>query len=208
MLKLQYFGHQMWRADSLKKTLMLGKIEDGRRKGRQRMKWLVASMTWWTWIWASSGSWWWTGRTDVLQSMRLQRVGHDWATEQQQPPSTAECSQSDISWTMPNELLLHLLSMDSLTPLRRSSGDFSPVVSVFLWRQHFAPSSMQQRFSRSWITGYYVKQRGKSVSRLIRWMPVMFPRWSRPRDVCWPAVALHTWPGWDGSHWLLGNTLY
>ena len=38
-LKLQYFGHLMWRADSLEKTLMLGKIEDGRRRGRQRMRW-------------------------------------------------------------------------------------------------------------------------------------------------------------------------
>ena len=39
-LKLQYFGHLMGRADSLKKTLMLGKIEGGRRRGRQRMRWL------------------------------------------------------------------------------------------------------------------------------------------------------------------------
>ena len=39
-LKLQYFGHLMGRADSLEKTLMLGKIEDGRRRGRQRMRWL------------------------------------------------------------------------------------------------------------------------------------------------------------------------
>ena len=39
-LKLQYFGHMMGRADSLKKTLMLGKIEGGRRRGRQRMRWL------------------------------------------------------------------------------------------------------------------------------------------------------------------------
>ena len=39
-LKLQYFGHLMWRADSFKKTLMLGKIEGGRRRGWQRMKWL------------------------------------------------------------------------------------------------------------------------------------------------------------------------
>ena len=40
MLKLQYFGHLMWRADSLEKTLMLGKIEGGRRRGRQRVRWL------------------------------------------------------------------------------------------------------------------------------------------------------------------------
>ena len=39
-LKLQYFGHLMQRADSLEKTLMLGKIEDRRRRGRQRMRWL------------------------------------------------------------------------------------------------------------------------------------------------------------------------
>ena len=39
-LKLQYFGHLMQRADSLEKTLMLGKIEDKRRRGRQRMRWL------------------------------------------------------------------------------------------------------------------------------------------------------------------------
>ena len=39
-LKLQYFGHLMWRADSFEKTLMLGKIEGRRRKGRQRMRWL------------------------------------------------------------------------------------------------------------------------------------------------------------------------
>ena len=39
-LKLQYFGHLLQRADSLEKTLMLGKIEGGRRRGRQRMRWL------------------------------------------------------------------------------------------------------------------------------------------------------------------------
>ena len=40
MLKLQYFGHLMQRADSMEETLMLGKIEDGRRRGQQRMRWL------------------------------------------------------------------------------------------------------------------------------------------------------------------------
>ena len=41
----------------------------------------MASPTWWTWVWASSGSWWWTGRPGVLQSTGSQGVGHDWATE-------------------------------------------------------------------------------------------------------------------------------
>ena len=39
-LKLQYFGHLMWRADSFEKTLMLGKIKARRRRGRERMRWL------------------------------------------------------------------------------------------------------------------------------------------------------------------------
>ena len=41
----------------------------------------MASLTRWTWVWVNSGSWWWTGRPGVLQSMGLKRVGHDWATE-------------------------------------------------------------------------------------------------------------------------------
>ena len=40
----------------------------------------MASLTWWTCVWVSSRSWWWTGSPDVLQAMGLQRVGHDWAT--------------------------------------------------------------------------------------------------------------------------------
>ena len=41
----------------------------------------MASPTQWTWVWVDSSSWWWTGRPGVLQSMGLQRVRHDWATE-------------------------------------------------------------------------------------------------------------------------------
>ena len=41
----------------------------------------MASPTQWTWVWASSGSWWWTGKPGVLQSMGLQRLGHEWMTE-------------------------------------------------------------------------------------------------------------------------------
>ena len=41
----------------------------------------MASLTRWTWVWAGSGSWWWTGKPGLLQSMGLQRVRHNWATE-------------------------------------------------------------------------------------------------------------------------------
>ena len=41
----------------------------------------MASPVRWTWVWASSGSWWWAGKLGMLQSMGMQRVGHNWATE-------------------------------------------------------------------------------------------------------------------------------
>ena len=79
-LKRQYFGHLMQRTDSLEKTLMLGKIKGRRRRGWQRMRWLDGITNWMNLIWASSGSWWWTGKPGMLQSMgsQSQTLLSDW----------------------------------------------------------------------------------------------------------------------------------
>ena len=80
-LKLQYFGHLMRRADSFEKTLVPGKTEGRRRRGRQD------EMVGWHhrlnghWVRVDSGSWWWTGRPGMLRFIGSQRGGHDWATE-------------------------------------------------------------------------------------------------------------------------------
>ena len=79
--KIQYFGHLMWRADSLGKTLMLGKIEGGGEGDDRGWDGWMASPILWMWVWVNSRSWWWTGRPGVLQFMGSQRVGHGWATE-------------------------------------------------------------------------------------------------------------------------------
>ena len=78
-MKLQYFGHFMWRTDSLEKTLLLGKIEGRRRKGWQRLSRLngitdLMDMS-------LSKLRWWTGKSSMLKSIGLQRVRHDWVNE-------------------------------------------------------------------------------------------------------------------------------
>ena len=57
------------------------RLKAGREGDNRGWDDLMASPTWWTWVWVSSGSSWWTGRPSVLQSMGLQRVRHNWATE-------------------------------------------------------------------------------------------------------------------------------
>ena len=81
-LKLQYFGHLMWRADSLEKTLMLGGIGGRRRRDDRGQDGWMGSPTQWTWVWASSGRWWRTGKPGVLQSMGSQNRTwlSDWTT--------------------------------------------------------------------------------------------------------------------------------
>ena len=74
------------------KSWLIGKDPDA---GRLKAEWKgdnrgwdgwMASPTQWAWVWVNSGSWWWTVRPGVLQSMESQRVGHDWVTELKRDP--------------------------------------------------------------------------------------------------------------------------
>ena len=78
-LKLQYFGHLMWRVDSLEKTLMLGGIWGavGEGDGRGWDGWM-ASPTWWTWVCVNSGSLWWTGRPCCVSWGRKESDTTEW----------------------------------------------------------------------------------------------------------------------------------
>ena len=82
-LKLQYFDNLMWRTDSFEKTLMLGKIEGGRRRGRQRMRWLDAIIDSVDMSLSKLREMVKDREGCVLPFIGSQRVGHDWATEQQ-----------------------------------------------------------------------------------------------------------------------------
>ena len=120
-LKLQYFGHLMWRADSLEKTLMLGKIEGRRRRKWQRTRWLDGITD------SMDMSLSMEGKPGVLQSTGSQRVGHDWATEQQRTNSTKKCwliyeasvaliTKSKDSTRRENHRPLFLMNIDRKAP--------------------------------------------------------------------------------------------
>ena len=84
---------KLWPPDV--KNLLLGKDPDAGKDGGEQddRGWdgWMASPTWWVWVWASSGSWWWTGKPGVQQFMVSQRVRHDWATELNWIISDADC---------------------------------------------------------------------------------------------------------------------
>ena len=87
-LKLQYFGHLMWRTASLERPWCWERLKAGEEGDNRGWDGWMASPTQWTWVWVSSGSWWWTGEPGMLQSMGSQRVGHDWAADLNQNNTT------------------------------------------------------------------------------------------------------------------------
>ena len=182
-LKLQYFGHLGWRADSLERTLKLGKIEGKKRRSWRGWDGWIPSLTQWTWVWASSGWQWRTGKPGVLQSMGSQTVGHKLATEQQ-------ISLIDKMQQFIINLFLFLLSQALRTGSKRG--------------QSIASGSLLLTVSPSWksslltMVSFMSFFNSKSVILSLRWEP----KWIYKKHlICLPCglskiVAIITHSAW------------
>ena len=98
----------------------------------------MASLTWWTWVWASSEGWWWTGRPGVLQSMGSQRVRHNWATDE------------GLQYNFLVNSMEHFLKADTVSPvhcchevygLREEKNVLSSFTKCFMVSKEFPHSS-------------------------------------------------------------------
>ena len=132
----------------------------------------MASPTRWTWVWVSSGSWWWTGRPGVLQSMGSQRVRHNWATELSWTPLSqmdyccgSDCSPVSALLSFPSffsfleytrlTMLCYFLLYNkvnqlcvNICPLPLESPSHTPVPSVYVitgYHDHFYDNTKESR---------------------------------------------------------------
>ena len=108
-LKLQYFGHLMQYLTPWKRPWCWERLRPRGEGDKRGWDSWMASLTEWTWVWVNPRSWWQTGRPSVLQSTRLQRFGHDWATE--------------LSWFHADCLFLrHLIELQEVTLWKNSAS--------------------------------------------------------------------------------------
>ena len=134
----------------------------------------MALPTWWTRVWASSRSWWWTGESGVLQSMESQRGGHDWATELKTPlkPSflefgrnwpgqliTLSCFTCPHIWVL---LFLFQIITELPTSIFRVSNE---------WSLPHEPQESSNWFHHSWPILPWTKQLGLIETLCLKWYP-------------------------------------
>ena len=100
MLKLQFLDTWCEELIHWKRPWCWERLKAGGEGDNRGWDGWMASLTQWTWVWVDCGSWWWTGRPGMLQSMGSQRVRHDWATKLNWIPSTSKFTstvQSSLS---------------------------------------------------------------------------------------------------------------
>ena len=96
----------------------------------------MASPTQWTWVWVNSGSWWWTGKPGMLQSMGSQRVRHDWATQLNWSNILACCLLNSYAEPVGASLVSQLVK--NLPAMQRTKCD--PWVGKIPWRKKWLPT--------------------------------------------------------------------
>ena len=146
-LKLQYFGRQMGRTDSLisgKRPWCWEWLKAGGEGDNRGWDGWVASLNQWTWVWASSGHWWWTGKPGVLQSMKSQTRLSDW-TELYSTPAfpvlhhLPELAQTQVHWFSDATQPSHLLSSPSPAfRLSQHQGLFQWVTLYIRWPKYWS----------------------------------------------------------------------
>ena len=173
----------------------------------------MASLTWWTWVWVNSRSWWWTGRPGVLWFMGSQKVGHNWATElnwtdRKRTETYAYINthrfQPDLTWS-----LLYINDSKSQNLQVSKSGRGTEYVDgekIIKWNH---PHLQLRCLLLSWTDIYWAP-----ATSQILWMPWWYPweyKSAQPSSVlpelissCPPTCFyLHlrhcTWHGWHMS---------
>ena len=144
-LKLQYFGHLSEELTHWKRPWWWERLKVGGEEYKREWDGWMASLTLWTWVLASSGSWWRTGKPGVLQSMESQRVGHNWT----ELKANLQCCDS-FRWTAKG--LSH-----TYTRIHSPSNSLWIVVQLLSCFRLFAtPWAAEQQASLSFTVSYSV----------------------------------------------------
>ena len=144
---------------------------------------MVGWMSRWTWVWVNSGSWWWTGKPDVLPSMGSQEVRHDWATELnwqnhglvRLQSSWTQIAGGNAKWCSPSKQVGSFFK-------HKCTSSFTSYMKT--WKHKWKSLSCVQLFVTPWTI------QSKEFSRPEYWSGVAFPfspGSSQPRD--WTQVS-------------------
>ena len=155
-LKLQYFGHLMWRADSFERPWCWEGLKAGGEGDDRGWNGWMALPTQGTWVWVDSGTWWWTGGPGVLWFMGLQGVGHDRVTELNWTEQLSRVSLvAQMVKSLPSVQETWVWSLAWEDPLEKKMANHSSVLGCKIpWTEN--PGRLQpmgsQRFGHDWTT--------------------------------------------------------